>query len=62
MKVFLSPLAEYKLTKLLDYLEKELGKPSKDKFFIELEEKVTKFPVSPRVPHKQRILVTYTGV
>jgi len=31
MKVFLSPLAEYKLTKLLIYLEEEWGKPSKEK-------------------------------
>lgn len=39
MKVFLSPLAEYKLTKLLAYLEEEWGNPAKEKFLKKLEHK-----------------------
>lgn len=41
MKVFLSPLAEFKLTKLLLLLEKEWGKSAKDKFLNKLKDKFT---------------------
>lgn len=40
MRVFLSPLAEYKLLKLLQYIEDEWGKPSKKRFLEELETKI----------------------
>lgn len=39
MKVFLSALAEYKLTKLIIYLEEEWGKPAKEKFLKKLKQK-----------------------
>lgn len=48
MKVYLSPLAEYKLTKLLSYLEEEWGKSSKDKFLKKLEEKVIQISSQPK--------------
>ncbi|MCG2589217.1 type II toxin-antitoxin system RelE/ParE family toxin [Rhodohalobacter sulfatireducens] len=48
MKVFLSPLAEYKLTKLLLYLEEEWGKPSKEKFLQKLEQKSSQISSHPR--------------
>lgn len=47
MKVFLSPLAEYKLTKLL-YLEEEWGKPSKEKFLQKLEQKSSQISRNPQ--------------
>ncbi|MDZ7718983.1 MAG: type II toxin-antitoxin system RelE/ParE family toxin [Balneolaceae bacterium] len=48
MKVFFSPLAEYKLTKLLFYLEDEWGKSSKEKFLKELEAKVNQISSQPK--------------
>ena len=48
MKVFLSPLAEYKLTRLLAYLEEEWGTPSKDKFLEKLKEKLAQISSHPR--------------
>ena len=47
MKVFLSPLAEYKLTKLLHYLEEEWGRPPKDKFLEKLEQKFSQISSHP---------------
>lgn len=48
MKVFLSPLAEYKLTKLLVFLEDEWGKASKVRFLNELEEKINQISRQPK--------------
>ena len=48
MKVFLSPLAEYKLIKLLIYLEEEWGKTSNDTFLKKLEEKVNQISRQPK--------------
>lgn len=47
MKVFLSPLAEYKLAKLLIYLEEEWGKSSRDKFLKKLEDKTVQISNHP---------------
>jgi len=47
VKVFLSPLAEYKLTKLLAYFEEEWGKPTKEKFLKKLEEKFAQISSHP---------------
>jgi plasmid stabilization system protein ParE len=48
VKVYLSPLAEYKLTKLLEYLEEEWGKSSKDNFLEKLNEKKSQISSQPR--------------
>ena len=48
MKVYLSPLADYKLTKLLGYIEEEWGKPSKETFLKELEGKVNQISSQPK--------------
>ncbi|MEX2477687.1 MAG: type II toxin-antitoxin system RelE/ParE family toxin [Gracilimonas sp.] len=40
MKVYLSSLAEYKLTKLLGYLEQEWGTSSKTNFLKKLKKKL----------------------
>ena len=48
MKVYFSPLAEYKLTKLLVYLEEEWGKSSKDTFLKKLENKVSQISSQPK--------------
>ncbi|SMO84261.1 type II toxin-antitoxin system RelE/ParE family toxin [Gracilimonas mengyeensis] len=37
MKVFLSPLSEYKLSKLLIYIEQEWGRKSKERFLKKLK-------------------------
>jgi len=47
VKVFLSPLAEYKLTKLLIYLEEEWGKSSRDKFLKKLGDKTVQISSHP---------------
>lgn len=40
MKIYLSPLAELKLVKLLGYLEEEWGKSSRDTFLEKLQDKL----------------------
>ncbi|MDR9417582.1 type II toxin-antitoxin system RelE/ParE family toxin [Gracilimonas sp.] len=49
MKVYLSPLAEYKLEKLLTYLEEEWGKKIRDNYleqFVNKTIQVSNFPSS----------------
>lgn len=55
MKVFLSPLAEYKLAKLLAYLEQEWGTPAKVKFLEKLELKIVKISRHPESNPKTEV-------
>ena len=47
MKVYLSPLAEYKLIKLTEYLEEEWGIASKNKFLEKLKLKFNQISLQP---------------
>lgn len=47
MKVYLSPLAEYKLIKLTEYLEEEWGASSKIKFLDKLTQKFEQISLLP---------------
>ena len=47
MKVYLSPLAEYKLVKLTEYLKKEWGIASKNKFLEKLKQKFNQISLQP---------------
>jgi len=47
VKVFLSPLAEFKLAKLLLYLEEEWGNRSKEKFLQKLKNKFLQISSQP---------------
>lgn len=48
MKVYLSPLAEYKLIRLTEYLEKEWGVTSKNKFPDKLKQKFDQISLQPQ--------------
>lgn len=60
MKIYLSPLTEYKLEKLLNYLESEWGKSVRQKFLRDFEKKtrqILDFPLSnPKVDEFDDIL------
>jgi plasmid stabilization system protein ParE len=47
VKVYLSPLAEYKLIKLTEYLEEEWGASSKIKFLDKLTQKFEQISLQP---------------
>ncbi|CAN5225390.1 hypothetical protein BH23BAC3_BH23BAC3_25120 [soil metagenome] len=47
MKIYLSPLAEYKLTRLTEYLEDEWGTASKIKFLNKLTKKFEQISLQP---------------
>lgn len=47
MKVYLSPLAEYKLIRLTEYLEEEWGVSSKNKFLDKLKQKFDQISLQP---------------
>ena len=47
MKVYLSPVADYKLTELLVWLEEEWGQAAKTKFLKKLEHKFTRISNHP---------------
>ena len=53
-QVFLSPLAETKLTILLDYLTEEWGIGSRDKYLSKLKKQLVKFRDIPEVVRNQR--------
>lgn len=47
MKVYLSPLAEYKLIRLTEYIEEEWGVTSKNKFLDKLKQKFNQISIQP---------------
>lgn len=48
MKIYLSPLAEYKLSRLLDYLEKEWGASAKESFIGKLTQRFEQISSHPK--------------
>ncbi len=47
MKIYLSPLAEFKLTRLLAYLEEEWSNHTKNKFLVKLKERIKQISTYP---------------
>lgn len=55
-KVFLSPFAEYKLEKVLDYILEEFGQSSRTKFLKEFAKHIRKIEKNPQIAPKSRLL------
>ena len=55
-KVFLSPFAEYKLEKVLDYILEEFGQGSRTKFLKEFVKHVRKIEKNPQIAPKSSLL------
>jgi len=55
-KVFLSPFAEYKLEKILDYILEEFGQDSRTKFLKEFAKHIRKIEKNPQIAPKSKLL------
>lgn len=55
-KVFLSPFAEYKLEKVLDYILEEFGQASRTKFLKEFTKHIRKIEKNPEIAPKSNLL------
>jgi plasmid stabilization system protein ParE len=55
-KAFLSPFAEYRLEKVLDYILEEFGQNSRNKFLKEFTKHVRKIEKNPEIAPQSRLL------